>query len=320
MSQRYGFSQENKGRVDSALDFPRLKLEKKGEKARLAIFGIKTGDDGKRKLVLPEPEGGYYFDLRIPGAEREYVGSFECLASEAAKVEDEYEPDVCPHCAAAMGGQISEEVMRRRSRKMVMPVIRYKTKTGSSELIQPYSVEALAWRFTDRYFNVLVDEHEKWASSGGLLGHDLTLTCEVVQYQNFTISVEPTAAYAEDRDLGKLVIETYLNQTGTLVDGLSRQLGQTLNAVDLERKIAETVQSAAQLGIGAPPTDVVPTVDPDTIESLATDLLGSNGQKKTQETEETPKAEAVPVPDTGSDSDDDSGAESVDFDEFFSGS
>lgn len=274
MSQQYGFSKENKGKVDSALDFPRLKLEKKGEKARLAIFGIGKNESGKAELVLPSPEGGYYFDLRIPGHEREYVGSFECLAPEAAKQAGEFDADACPHCEAVLGGKISEEVMRKRTRKMVLPVIRYKTNPTSSELVVPHSVEAVAWRFGDRYFNVLVDEHNKWESSKGLLGHDITLTCEAVQYQNFTISVEPEAAYAADRDLGKLVVETFINQTSTLENGLSRVLGSKLNAVDLARKIKETVEGAAQLGIGGPIADTIPTVDPATIENLAADLLG----------------------------------------------
>jgi hypothetical protein len=321
MSQQYGFSKENKGKVDSALDFPRLKLEKKGEKARLAIFGIGTADDGKRKLVLPEPEGGYFFDLRIPGVldggQDKFIGSFECLAPEAVKQEDGFDADACPHCAAVLRGNVSSEVMRRRSRKMVLPVIRYKTKAGSSELIVPHSVEAVAWRFTDRYFNVLVDEHEKWASSGGLLGHDLTLTCEVVQYQNFTISMEPEAAYANNRELGKLVIETYLSQTGTLADGLSRQLGNKLNSVDLERKIQETLEAAAQYGIGGPPeASEIPQIDAATIENLAADLLGAAPEPTPEKSEvEVVQAEEVEVTAVASASD---GEPAVDFDDFFS--
>ncbi len=324
MSQQYGFSKENKGKVDTALDFPRLKLEKKGEKARLAIFGIGV-EDGKRKLVLPEPEGGYFFDLRVPGHEREYVGSFECLAPEITKQEGEFDADACPHCAAVLGGKISEEVMRRRTRKMVLPVIRYKTNPTSSELVVPHSVEAVAWRFGDRYFNVLVDEHNKWESSGGLLGHDLTLTCEVVQYQNFTISVEPDAAYAKDRDLGKLALETFINQTSTLVDGLGRQLGSKLVATDLERKIQETVEAAAQLGIGGPTASSIPQVDPGTIDSLAADLLGAPaGAEVVQATEVTEEAateaatEATPepVPVAATPAADEAGE--VDFDDFFS--
>ncbi len=309
MSDTYAFNKDNKGKVDTALDFPRLKLEKKGEKARLAIFGISTDSDGKRALVLPEPEGGFYFDLRVPGHEREYVGSFECLAPEAMKIDGEFDADSCPHCVAVLAGNISEEVMGPRKRKFVMPVIRYKTQGGSSDLVVPHSVEALGWKFTDRYFNVLVDEDEKWEASGGLLKHDVTLTCEVVQWQNFTVSIEPAAAYAEDRDLGKLVIETYLSQTAGLPEGLGRVLGNKLNIVDLDKKIKDTVEAAAQLGVGAPSAPSVPTVDPATIESLATDLLGTSDAETSPE-ESVEVTQETPVPATVE-------AGEVDFDDFF---
>lgn len=315
MAQSYAFSKENKGAVDQALDFPRLKLDKKGEKARLAIFGI-AEEGGKRKLVLPAPEGGYFFDLRIPGAEREFVGSFECLASDEAKVAGEFEPEACPHCKVAVEGNVSEEVMRKRLRRMVLPVVRYKTAQGSSQLVTPPSVEVLAWRFTDRYFNVLVDEHEKWEASGGLLGHDITLTCEAVNYQNFVISVEPEAAYAKDKELGKLVLESYINQTAPLANGLIRQLGTSLNAVDLERKIQETIQGAAQMGYGdVAPAGSIPSVDQETIASMAADLLGGNSAAAEDVLVETPaepeaEAETVTVAAAGSGE--------VDFDEFFS--
>ncbi len=324
MAQSYGLTEENKGKVDSALDFPRLKLEKKGEKARLAIFGITTADDGKRGLAVPQPEGGYYFDLRIPGADREYVGSFECLADEAMKAEGGFDPDVCPHCAAVLSGKISEDVMRERKRKFVLPVIRYKTKANSSELITPYSVEAIAWRFTDRYFNVLIDEHNKWSDSGGLLGHDVTLTLEVKQYQTFTISMEPNAAYKEDPELGKLVLETFISQTSALSNGLGRVLGNRLNAVDLEKKIADTVESAAQLGTGVAPTAIVPTIDQGTIENIAADLLGGVSEvpaavvsepvsEGVQEVSATPAVAAVEVVAAAP-----AASTEVDFDEFFS--
>ncbi len=317
MSETYAMTKDNKGKVDLALDFPRLRLEKKGERARLAIFGI-----AEDKLVTAVPVGGYYFDLRVPGAEREYVGSYECLAPEETKAAGEFDADACPHCEVALKGETSEEVMRPRARKFVMPVVRYATQPGTSELVTPYSVEVKAWRFGDRYFNVLVDENLKWESTKGLLGHDLTLTCEVVNYQNFTISVEPNAAYAEEKDtLGKLVIGTFIAQTAPLTEGLGRQLGRTMNKVDLHTRIEETLAQAAQLGIGAPVE--VQTVDPATIDGLAASLLGEGAAEAAEEAladvvsttsvDVTAEPE-VPVP-TAEGSDD----EEANFDDFFSG-
>lgn len=309
MAQSYAFTKENKGAVDTALDFPRLKLEKKGEKARVAIFSIDKSS-GKPELAVPEPEGGYFFDLRVPGAEREYKGAYECLASEAIKDEGGFDPDACPHCRIVLEGNVSEDVMRPRKRKFVMPIIRYKT-TGSGELVEPYSVEALAWRFTDRYMNVLIDEHLKWQESGGLLGHDLMLTCEVPSYQTFNISVEPNAAYKSDKALGELVIKTYISQTAGLTNGLIRQLGTSLNAVDLEKKINDTITEAAQLGIGGPPVGSIPQVDQATVEALASDLLGGTGGNAEIIVDEPVVAEVTAPAEKSS-------SEEIDFDGFFS--
>ena len=313
MSERYDLSKENKGKVDTALDFPRLKLEKKGEKARVAIFGIET-EAGQRSLTLPRFEGGHFFDLRIPGHEREFAGSYECLAPEAIKIEGGFDSDACAHCAVVLAGNVSEEVMRKRVRRMIIPVVRYKTQAGSSELVLPYSVEVLAWKITDRYFNVLVDENEKWASSKGLLGHDITLTCEIPQYQTFTVSVEPEAAYTQNRELGQLVLETFVNQLSQLPDGLGRVLGTRLANVDLEKKIQDTIEAAAQLGVGGPTASAVPAVDPATIEHLATDLLGGGDSAVAVETpaESVEVVAATPVPAAAD-------AGPVDFDAFFGG-
>lgn len=322
MSSKYEMTTENKGTVDAALDFPRLKMEKKGEKMRIAIFGIGDDGSGKRGRITPIPEGGYFFDLRVPGSDdREYIGSYECLASEDIKAADEYAKEECPHCAAVLDGNISEEVMRKRKRKFVMPVVVYQTTPGTSEIVTPPSVSVVAWRFTDRYFNVLVDENEKWADSGGLLGHDITLTCEVVNYQTFNISVEPEAAYmADPAGLGKLVLESYVAQTAVLTAGLGRVLGNKLNAVDLEGKIKSTVEAAAQLGIGG--LTEVPPVDPALAASIATDIAADLlGEIPVAATEpvvpvvpvvaaEAVPTEAVAVPAAAA-------GDGVDFDEFF---
>ncbi len=320
MSKQYAFSSENKGAVDTALEFPRMKL-KKGEVARVAIFGIATDDAGKRSLVVPSPEGGYFFDLNNPSAEKDYIGSFECLASEEVKAEDDLDPEACPHCEIAARANVSEDIMGKRKRKSVLPVIRYKTKPRSAELITPYSVEALAWRIRLGYFNQLVDENERWAdpegSNNGLLKHDLSLTCEVEAWQNYNIAVMPEAAYTTDKDLQRLVLETYISQTADLKNGLIRQLGQTLNYPDLERKIRETIDAATLTG-GDFPVPAAPAVDDATVRALAEDLLGSD--------DDAPEADGTPIEDAADavvdvaivdgDSAPSSG-DPIDFDSFF---
>ena len=317
MSKQYTLTSENKGAVDTALEFPRMKL-KKGEVARLAIFGIGTGADGKKGLIVPAPEGGYYFDLNNPMIEKSYIGSFECLAPEEVKAEDELDPEACPHCEVAAKGDISEEVMGVRRRKAVLPVIRYKTKARSTELIVPHSVEAIAWKIRMGYFNQLVDENERWGdpagSDNGLLKHDLSLTCEAEPYQNYNIAVLPDAAYTTDKDLGRLVVETFIAQTAELSNGLIRVLGQALNRPDLERRIKETIDAATLApGAGLP---AGPAVDPATVAALAEDLLGNDdaGEPGVSDAVPEPVEEAEPVAVPAGDSD-----TPIDFDSFFDG-
>lgn len=306
MAKRYGLSSENKGAVDTALDFPKLSL-KKGEVARIAIFGMETDEEsGKKKLVVPAPEGGYFFSLENPYIDKGYKGAFECLASEELKMEDEYDPDACPHCEYVLEGKVSEEVMGPRKRRHVLPVIRYKTKPKSSEIITPPSVEVIAWRFTDRYFNQLVDIHEEWEADGGLLKHDLSLTCEAEQYQNYNIAVLPEAAYTKSKDMMKLVLETFASQTADLKNGLIRQLGTSLNEADLRKRIEETLESVNQ-ATGGSAEFTQPSVDPQTIEEMSADLLGETSDGADEASDEEP----VTVPSTGGDDD------GFDFDSFF---
>lgn len=273
MSERFALTQENKGAADQALDFPKLNL-KKGEAARLALFSLQTGADGKKGLAVPAPEGGYFFGIRKPNGD--FGGSFECIASDEAKEADEYDGDSCPHCKAVSEGA-PEAIIESRKRRFVMHVIRYRTAPGSGNLTQPFSVEALAWRFTDRYFNTLVDENTKWTEGNvpGLLGHDITMICEVEQYQNYKVSVEPQSAWRSDQELGKLVLGTYAAAV-EMAPLLKRQLGSSLTKEQLVTKVEEALRTYGmvedQLAAGGM---VQPNME--SIAGLADDLFGSLG-------------------------------------------
>jgi len=271
---RYGLNAQNKGVVDNALDFPRLKL-KKGEVARIAVVAFPKGEDGKIRPAVPDVDGGYYFGLEgidAASGERKFYGSFECLAPEDVKMAGGLDADACPHCRLVP--KIPDTIMRERKRRHVVPVIRYKTKPKTSTLQEPLSVEVLAWSFTDRYFNVLVDENEKWAEGGvpGLLAHDISLVCEVENFQTFKMSVEPTAAWRASAEASKLVVATFLSSLESVPDGLGRILGTRLEAASLEAKIMSAYNDTAQAG-GLSTAEDVPSVDPATIASLADDLL-----------------------------------------------
>jgi hypothetical protein len=309
VGDRYALTKENKGAVDAALDFPRLKL-KKNEVARVAIIGLTTAD-GKPKLATPEPEGGYFFDLRVPGNDREFRGSFECLAAPEKLDRGELDPSACPHCAVVKRG-VSEAVVGPVKRRFVLPIVRYKTKPGSVDVIQPPSIEVVSWRFTDRYFNELVDVEEQWGESGGMLAHDLSLTCEIEQYQTYRVAVLPKALWREDRDgVGKLVLGTLMAVLKTVPGGLRRQCGTTLNAIDLKARLDEVLKLAED---SRGTSDTLPEVDAASIAGLADDLFGSGKVAPEADASfmgaDAPEEGAAPAPVAG---------ESFDFDSFFKG-
>lgn len=323
MSHRYELSAENKGAADVALDFPKLRL-KKGEAARLALFSIVEGADGKKSFSIPAPEGGYFWSIRKPDGS--FGGGFECIAPEDVKRADEFDGEACPHCAAVLDGA-PEDIIEPRRRRFVMHVVRYLTAPGKSTLLKPYSVEALSWRFTDRYFNALVEENEKWTSgqTPGLLAHDLTLYCENENFQTYKVSVEPEAAWRSDKDLMALVVGTY-QAAVEMAPSLRRQLGVTLTKEQMQTRIDEALRRVAA-------TPAAPTVDPSMIEGLADELFGSapaaapvaeqaslddlSGSTEAAsvaapaETQEAEATEAAPAPTAGE------AAEELDFDSFF---
>lgn len=315
MGKEYGLTPENKGAVDAAIDFPRLSL-KKDEIARLAIFDIKEGEGGKKGLAMPAPEGMYTFSLRT--AEDRYLGDYECLADEETKAEDGFDPDVCPHCEAVLAG-VSEDLVGKRRRRFVMPVFRYHTKTAKkADVSEPVGGQVIAWRFTDRYFNQLVDEHMRWQDSGGLLNHDLTLLCEVEGYQTFKISVEPDAVWRKSQDITKQVVAALLEAKKELPQGLAAQLGRKVGKDDMVKKIAEATGS-----VGADVPDLS-SEDQAEISDLASDLFGNGGSSAEEAGIETAAPEAAEATDEGTEAaapaSTEETVEEMDFDAFFEGS
>lgn len=242
----YDLEPENKGVVDAALDFPRLKLEKKGEKARIALFSL-TEKDGKIGLAPPKIAGGYFFDLQNPLSDQPYQGSYECLAPEDVKIAGEYAPDECPHCefvseGIGVGGKVP--IIRKRKRRMVVPVVKYRTNL-QGQIMEPYSVDVVAWKFTDRYFNALVDEHKRWAETDGLLGHDLTLTCDVPKFHTYSISAEPNCAYRASKDRMRMTVQVYRSMMDLVPQGLLRICGASLDKHELRRRIQNVLDEVS---------------------------------------------------------------------------
>lgn len=222
---RVAFTTENK--VEKVnYDFPKLKL-KKGEQARVLI-GLEdpiveyVHTLRKPKIVDGEPvyetvERGRSKEKVTVNA-MDFVGQPLCLGDLTVLGEDGVDPKHCPACAAA---KKNPDMFQPPKRRYAMHIIRYKTKSGSFDLVQPYSVETLVWSFTDNVFNKLVDFKSEW---GDLKKHDLMLgPCTVETFQQFDINVGAKAAWLEGgKERAELTKETF---TSNMIDDLTIATG-----------------------------------------------------------------------------------------------
>lgn len=240
---RVAFTTENKVEKTN-YDFPKLKL-KKGEQARVLV-GLEdpiveyVHTLRKPKIVDGEPvyetvERGRSKEKVTVNA-TDFVGQPLCLGDLEVLGENGVDPKHCPACAAAVK---HPDIFQPPRRRYAMHVVRYKTKSGSFDLVNPYSVETLVWSFTDTVFNKLVDFKTEW---GDLKKHDLMLgPCTVETFQQFDINVGAKAAWLEGgKERAELTKETFKSN---LIDDLSIACGSKKKLEWVEQDI-ETVKEA----------------------------------------------------------------------------
>lgn len=224
---RVGFTTENKGKVID-FNYPKLKL-KAGEKARI-IVGLEDPvmeyvhtlrkpviANGKpvTELVTNDRTGAQTTEYK-----KDFVGNPICLGDEGIIADKGMDPEHCPACALAKEYPDYAEPPKRR---FAMHVIRYRTKAGTFNPTNPFSVEILVWSFTDMVFNKLVDAKEEW---GNLLQHDLLLgPCTNETFQKFDINVGSEAVWLKNEDWKKNVALTFKeNQIPDLTIAVGRQV------------------------------------------------------------------------------------------------
>lgn len=234
---RVGFTTENKGKVVD-FNYPKLKL-KAGEKARI-IVGLEDPvmeyvhtlrkpviANGKpvTELVTNDRTGAQTTEYK-----KDFVGNPICLGDESIIADKGMDPDHCPACALAKSNPDYAEPPKRR---FAMHVIRYRTKAGTFNPTNPFSVEILVWSFTDMVFNKLVDAKEEW---GNLLQHDLLLgPCTNEGFQKFDINVGSEAAWLKNEDWKKNVALTFKeNQIPDLTIAVGRQVQAPWMKQDVE--------------------------------------------------------------------------------------
>lgn len=250
MSHRITFSEENKAKTTN-YDFPKLKLEK-DEVARVL-------------LIEPEPAAEYVYTLRAPVLE-DGVPVYEERESRKGekyttlKMRFVSRPIALGDFNKLQDGDLDAkndilgayatkypDRLQAPQRRFATNIIRYKTaKKGSNEIQRPFSVDLLVWSFTDKVFSKLVDFTREWGGEEqNLRNHDLILgPCTNPLYQQFDISVASKAAWREDPEYQKLVVETYKNNR---IDDLSVACGQKKEERFIQMDLDEVTEAWEQV-------------------------------------------------------------------------
>ena len=233
------FTPEHKSR--DAAQYPKLFLEK-GERARIVVVEQPSMrwvhtlrkpriEDGRQIMETKKSFNGQ--ERQVPAMD--FVGQHFCRGTDEALASKGLDPNNCPTCEAAQANAL--EGIEAPKRRFGMHIIRYRTKSGSFQIQEPFSVELLAWTFADGRFDTLVDFQAEW---GDLRKRDLGLgPCEVKQYQKFDIQILPKCEWLESDDRKALVSEVYRHNQipGALgIDGLmARDLPADQMQQDVDR-------------------------------------------------------------------------------------
>lgn len=206
---RVEFSEENKLGPSTNFDFPKLKL-KAGERARI-MAGLESPVlEYVHTLRAPVVENGRPVLVPVERKDKsigqEYKQNFVsrplCLGDPGIIADKGSDPKNCPICKHAQ--QHPDQVQAPQPR-YAMHVLRYKTKSGTWDIQNPFQVELLVWSFTSKVFNRIADIKKEFES---LLQHDLTLgPCVNENFQQFDISVGSKAEWLQDTER-KAIVKT----------------------------------------------------------------------------------------------------------------
>lgn len=220
---RVSLKPENKSQ--NPFDYPKLTLDH-GERARILLIEVDPMFEYVHTLKAPQIiNGEVQYEPRtkrngekVEVVKKDFIGRHICHGRTEVISAKGVDVDQCPVCRAST----ETEAVVPPERRFAVHVIRYKTKPGSFEVQEPFSVELLAWAFGDKVFDTLADATTEWKD---MRRHDLKLgPCENKQFQKFDIQVAGDAAWLADAkfdEAGKIVKDAsgkeQVGQRGDLV-------------------------------------------------------------------------------------------------------
>lgn len=226
-----------KHKAEQIGDFPKLKLERKGDRARV--------------LCVEEPEYAWTHTLKMPAVldgnavtqqvtnfkgelvermKMDFVGRPICLGDPGILEDNHVDVKNCPACARS----VESDTVSAPERRFAMHVITYAIKPGGFDLRTPFSCECVVWAYGDSIYNKLTDFVTQW---GSLTEHDLFLgPCENVDFQKYEISISSAAAWKSNPEWQSLVLQTFQeNQTEHLEAFCGRKVNQSFMEEDIQK-------------------------------------------------------------------------------------
>lgn len=202
---RVEFSEKNVKKND--YDYPKFKLERKGELARVAILEAPVAEFvhnlRKPKLTggIPEKEiktrrdGGQYEDYKY-----EFVGRPICLGDYGILTEEGSDPEHCPVCAEAR----RSDRFTAPQRRFALHLVRYETRANSTEVKEPFSARTEVYSFTDKVFGELFGFKQQGFD---LRKHDVIFKSENPSFHGYNLQISMDAAWRANEERQQYVKE-----------------------------------------------------------------------------------------------------------------
>lgn len=242
------FSSDNK--VKQFNDYPKLRFEQKGERARVVCLEAEPLFEFVHSLRAPSIVNGEVVMETIKDKDgnstqkpkMDFVGQHICfgnvnvLMEKAQKGQPPVDPDNCPTCAAAN----ETEAVEAPRRRMAIHIVRYKTQPGSFKPQEPFQAELLAWVFGEKVFDILASIAEE---HGDLRQRDLLLECSNKMFQNVEVQVGGSAAWLSSDETKKFVQRLYAENKS---EDLTPLLGRKVTRQQAEEDIAKVRLRHAQ--------------------------------------------------------------------------
>lgn len=234
---------DEKYRKSFGSTYPRLNFSKdeKGTKIRLLVIDPTPAFEYIHNVKAPKiVDGGPVWEER-KNKQGEIIGSDYkmdflqraiCLGDASHLDEDGIDPKNCPMCAEAR----ESDMMDMPTRRFVVHVLEYATKSGSHDVGKPFRVDVKLWGFGEKVYNELLDVSKE---SGPLQDHDLLLTVENPTFQGVDIKASAKAAWQATDETRALALETY-KENKAEEDDVLHVIGRTATqeqAKDLVRQV-----------------------------------------------------------------------------------